>query len=120
MRVRVPLTAAQRLRLAQIVSLVAAVVVTVTFIIVFAVPDRIERALFLHQLHAGETRAQVAALAQHLGHRLVTGSGGVGSVEFVLARTICASRSSRIVVFFDGRDRVTRWTALDEFLACSS
>jgi hypothetical protein len=51
---------------------------------------------------------------------LVAGSGGVGSVEFVLARTGCASRSSRIVVLFDPQDRVTRWTMLDEFLACSS
>jgi hypothetical protein len=111
---------ARRLRLAQIVALVSAVVVAVAFTIVFAVPDRIERFAFLHLLHPGETRAQVAALAQHLGHRLVTGSGGVGSVEFTLARTACASRSSRVVVLFDRQDRVMRWTMLDEYLACSS
>ena len=101
-------------------AVVAALVVAVAFTFAFAVPDRIERAVFLHMLRPGETRAQVAALAQHLGHRLVAGSGGVGSVEFVLARTGCASRSSRIVVLFDPQDRVTRWTMLDEFLACSS
>jgi hypothetical protein len=110
---------ARRLRIAQIVAIVATVVVAVSFVYVFALPDRIAQFLFVHNLRAGESRADVAALASRLGHRLVDATDGVASVEFTLARTSCAARAKRIVIFFDRSDRVRHWTPLDEYLACS-
>jgi uncharacterized membrane protein len=109
----------RRLRVARIVAAVATLVVAATLFYVFDVPDRIEEPIFLHLLHAGQSRADVERLAAQFGHRFANATDGVGSVAFTMVRTSCSARSSRVVVFFDRNDRVRHWTTLDEYLACS-
>jgi len=119
---RGPRTAAERarrLRIAQYVALGAVVVVAIAFFFVFAVPDRIEQIVFVHSLRTGASRAEVAALAARVGHRLVNATDGVASVEFAQARTSCSERATRIVIFFDRNDRVRNWNTLGEQVVCN-
>lgn len=106
-------------RFAQIIALGLLVAVLVSFVFVFAVPDRIEHALFVALLRRGASHAEVATLAARLGHRLVNATDGVASVEFALARTTCSERAERVLIFFDRQDRVARWSSLQEQVSCS-
>ncbi|MGD1066135.1 MAG: hypothetical protein ABR975_04910 [Vulcanimicrobiaceae bacterium] len=106
-------------RFAPVVALGLLVVVLISFVFIFAVPDRVEHALFLAFLRRGASHAQVATLAGRLGHRLVNATDGVASVEFALARTMCSERAERVLIFFDRQDRVARWSSLEEQISCS-
>lgn len=106
-------------RFAQIIAIGLFVAVLISFVFIFAVPDRIEHALFVASLRRGASHAEVARLAARFGHRLVNATDGVASVEFALARTTCSERAERVLIFFDRQDRVARWSSLQEQVSCS-